>query len=187
MNKAQIRRNMILMRGDLTSRYVSDQSDMVFEKLIELDEVKNAQNIMIYSNFSNEVKTGKLAGWLLFHQKQLYLPVLDGSKLLIANMKSTCLELNCYGIAQPEKATACFAEPEEIDLFIVPGLAFDRHCNRIGFGKGYYDNLLCCVPDTVKIALAYDFQIVDKIEAEQQDIKMDIIVTPQTVLRRYKF
>jgi 5-formyltetrahydrofolate cyclo-ligase len=158
----------------------------VFESLIELDEVKNAKHIMIYSNFSNEVKTGKLAGWLLFHQKEVYLPVQDGPKLLIANMKSTCLEMNCFGIAQPEKATACFCEPSQIDLFIVPGLAFDRECNRIGFGKGYYDDLLSGAPDTVKIGLAYDFQIVDKIEAEEQDIKMDIIITPQAVIRRYR-
>jgi 5-formyltetrahydrofolate cyclo-ligase len=182
MDKAEIRQTMKLMRGDLTSKYVNDNSERVFESLIELDEVKNARHVMIYSNFANEVKTGKLAGWLLFHQKQVYLPVVDGSKLLIANMKSTCLEMNCFGIAQPEKASACFVQPSEIDLFIVPGLAFDMQCNRIGFGKGYYDGLLSQAKDNVKIGLAYDFQIVDKIGVEEQDIKMDMVVTPQSVI-----
>jgi 5-formyltetrahydrofolate cyclo-ligase len=75
-------------------------------------------------------------------------------------------------------------QPGEIDLFIVPGLAFDPHCNRIGFGKGYYDDLLAGAPDAIKIALAYDFQMVDKIQAEKHDVKMDMVVTPQKVFRR---
>ena len=184
MDKVQIRKKMLAMRGELTSKYVSDNSDGIFELLTGLPEVKNAKNVMIYSNFANEVKTGNLAGWLLFNKKQVFLPVLDGQKLLIANMKSTCFEMNRYGIAQPERTTASFVQPGEIDLFIVPGLAFDLHCNRIGFGKGYYDDLLAGAPDAIKIALVYDFQMVDKIQPEKQDVKMDMVVTPQKVIRR---
>jgi len=168
MDKAQIRKTMLARRWALTSKYVNDHSDRVFDLLAGLHEIKNAKNVMIYSHFANEVKTGKLAGWLLFHEKRVFLPVVDGDKLLIADMSSTCFEMNSYGIAQPEKETACFAKTEEIDVFIVPGLAFDAKGNRIGFGKGYYD----------------DFQITDTIIPERHDVKMDMVVTPKKVFRR---
>ena len=181
MNKAQIRKNMMAKRWALTSAYVSDQSDRVYERLVSLKEVCRAEKVMTYSHFSNEIKTGKLAGWLLFNKKHVFLPVVDGDILLVADMSSTCFEMNDFGIAQPEKATACMIEPEELDLVIVPGLAFDKKGNRIGFGKGFYDELLLKTPNAIKIALAYDFQIVDEIPCEEHDIKMDLVVTPKKV------
>lgn len=184
MDKTEIRKTMLARRWALTSKYVSDNSDRVFERLAGLPEIKNAKNVMIYSHFANEVKTGKLAGWLLFHEKRVFLPVVDGDKLLVADMSSTCFEMNSFGISQPEKETACFAGPDEIDVFIVPGLAFDAEGNRIGFGKGYYDDLLAMAPQAVKIALAYDFQMVEKIVPEMHDIFMDMVVTPKKIYRR---
>lgn len=184
MDKAEIRKTMLARRWALTSKYVSDHSDRVFERLAGLPEIKDAKNVMIYSHFANEVKTGKLAGWLLFHEKRVFLPVMDGEKLLVADMSSTCFEMNSFGIAQPEKETACFAQPDEIDVFIVPGLAFDAEGNRIGFGKGYYDDLLALAPETLKIALAYDFQMMDTITPEPHDIKMDLVVTPKKIYGR---
>ncbi len=184
MDKAEIRKTMLAQRRALTSKYVNDNSDRIFEMLVNLGEVKQAKNVMIYSHYANEVKTGKLAGWLLFHGMRVFLPVMDEDTLLVADMSSACFEMNCYGIAQPEKETAQFEDPSKIDLFVVPGLAFDRQGNRVGFGKGYYDDLLFKAPDAVKIALAYDFQVVDAISAEVHDIKMDILVTPKEVIGR---
>ena len=183
MEKAEIRKYILAQRGALTSKYVSGNSDRIFALLVGLSQVKQAKKVMIYSHFANEVRTGKLAGWLLFHGKRVFLPVVDENRLLAADIGSTCFEMNCYGISQPEKTTAQFEDPSKIDLFIVPGLAFDRKGNRIGFGKGYYDDLLLKAPDAQKIALAYDFQILDEIVAERHDIKMDILVTPKEVIR----
>lgn len=184
MEKAEIRKYILAQRGALTSKYVSGNSDRIFALLVNLTQVKQAKNVMIYSHFANEVRTGKLAGWLLFHGKRVFLPVVNDDSLLAADIGSTCFEMNCYGISQPEKETACFEDPSKIDLFIVPGLAFDRKGNRIGFGKGYYDDLLSKAPDAQKIALAYEFQILDEISAEPHDIKMDILITPKEVIRR---
>ncbi len=184
MDKAEIRKTMLARRWALTSKYVSDNSDRVFERLSALPEINGAKNVMIYSHFANEVKTGKLAGWLLFNEKRVFLPVVEGETLLVADMSSTCFEMNSFGIAQPEKETACFAQPGEIDVFIVPGLAFDEEGNRIGFGKGYYDDLLARAPKAVKIALAYDFQMIGTMTPEQHDIKMDMVVTPKKLYGR---
>ena len=74
-------------------------------------------------------------------------------------------------------------EPEKIDVVIVPGIAFDRNGHRIGFGCGYYDDFLKRARQAKKIALAYDFQIVDFIPAETHDVRVDVIVTPDGIIR----
>lgn len=183
MDKSKTRERMKEMRASLTSKYVNDNSERIFERLTGLQEIKSAKNVLIYSHYVNEVKTGGLAGWLLYYGKQVYLPVVDGDRLLIANMKSAVFEMNRYGISQPRKDSAKFAEAHEIDLIICPGLAFDKECNRIGFGKGYYDGLLKDT-DAFKIGLAYDFQVVGKIDTEPQDVPMDMVVTPRELIWR---
>jgi len=184
MEKAEIRKKMLAQRHALTSKYINDNSDLIFDLLTGLREIRDAKNVLIYSHFNNEVKTGKLAGWLLFNKKRVFLPVVDGDVLLVADMSSTCFELNTYGVAQPERETACFVRPDEIDLVIVPGLAFDEAGNRIGFGKGYYDDLLAQAVNATKIALAYDFQMTDGIHPEKHDIRMDMVATPKKIYGR---
>ena len=73
-------------------------------------------------------------------------------------------------------------EAVELDLIIVPGLAFDRHGDRLGLGKGYYDRLLQHIrPDAVKIAVAFECQIVDKIPVLPHDVRMDMVITENAV------
>ncbi len=183
MDKAKARERMKEMRAALTSKYVNDNSERIFERLTGLPELKDAGSVLIYSHFANEVKTGGLAGWLLFYGKQVFLPVVDGDKLLVANMKSSALELNHFGIAQPNKHKAAIVPVEDMDVIVCPGLAFDRSGSRIGFGKGYYDGLLAGAR-AFKIGLAYDFQVIGKIDAEAHDVQMDMVVTPREVIRR---
>ena len=81
------------------------------------------------------------------------------------------------GILEPlrEKKTV---NTDEIDLVIVPGLAFDKSGNRLGHGKGYYDRYLeRCGENVFFIGIAYDFQVLDTIPADAHDIKMNMIVT----------
>ena len=75
----------------------------------------------------------------------------------------------------------------KIDLIIVPGVAFDKEGNRIGFGRGYYDRFLENYSDSVKISIAYDFQLVEKIEAEKHDKKVDIIFLKNNLIEAKKY
>ena len=74
-------------------------------------------------------------------------------------------------------------DPSQIDLIIVPGAGFDRLGNRLGLGGGFYDRFLQKTPRALKIALAFQFQIVDKIPVESHDQKIDAIVTSEGVIR----
>lgn len=182
MTKQEIRSKIHDMRRQLTSKSIEDASVRVYEQLVGLNVLKDAKCVMTYSNFDNEIKTGTITGWLLFHGKEVCLPVIHNREMYAADIKSAPLELSVFGTAQPNFSSAKIIAPSEIDAVLVPGIAFDKDMERIGFGKGYYDEFLKKANNAVKIALAYDFQIIDSIEPKPYDLKMDMIVTPDGIL-----
>ncbi|WP_066648290.1 5-formyltetrahydrofolate cyclo-ligase [Christensenella timonensis] len=182
MTKQEIREKVLNMRRSLTSKYIEDESMKVMERLLNLPALKDGRNVLVYSDFDGEIKTAALTGWLLYHGAQVFLPVIHKKKMYAANIKSAVLELSCFGVAQPKYDEAELIEPGKLDLIIVPGIAFDRALNRIGFGGGYYDAFLKEASLAKKIALAYDFQILGQLVPEAHDIKMDMIVTPDEVI-----
>ncbi len=93
--------------------------------------------------------------------------------------QATQLRTNKWGIPEPVAATP--VPVEQIDLVLVPMLAFDKAGNRIGYGKGHYDRFLAqCRPDAQKIGLCY-FDPMKRIEVEPTDVAMDVVVTPKQV------
>ena len=98
--------------------------------------------------------------------------------LLYAGKES--LKTGVFGILEPSED--CEAVPEsEIDLIIVPGVAFDRQLNRMGRGKGYYDRLLSTL-QAPKIGICFDFQLQDTVPTESFDKKMDMIITEKEII-----
>lgn len=183
MTKQEIREKILSMRRGLTSKYIDDESAKIYELLTESGIFEGAGTVLSYSDFDNEVRTAMLTGWLMFRGMRLYLPCVRKKEMFAADIKSAGLELSKFGIAQPKFGEASFLEPEKIDVVIVPGIAFDRNGHRIGFGCGYYDDFLKRARQAKKIALAYDFQIVDFIPAETHDVRVDVIVTPDGIIR----
>lgn len=182
MEKTAIREKLLEMRRSLTSKFIEEASENVVSLVIQTKEVLNAKHVLIYSHFDNEIKTAKLTGWLLYQGKNVYLPVVDKKQMYAANIKRATLELNSFGIAQPKMDEADIVLPEKLDMVIVPGVAFDKEKNRVGYGGGYYDAFLKQTK-AYRMAFAYDFQIVDRIPATEYDEKMDAIATPDFVLK----
>lgn len=85
-------------------------------------------------------------------------------------------EKGSFGIPEPMESCRRVAG-DQIDCMIVPGLAFDHYGNRLGYGGGFYDRYLTGHPRIVKIAVAYDFQVTDRLPAEDHDIKMNYLAT----------
>ena len=170
------------MRGNLTSKYIDDASDKVFDQITQLPEVKKAKTILVYSDFANEIKTGKLTGWLLFHGAKVALPTIHGGKMYAIDIKGSHLELCDFGMTQPKYNEGAVIKPDKIDVIIVPGLAFDRQLNRVGFGKGYYDIFLKDAGKAKKIGICYDFQVLDTIPAEEQDVPMDMVISQDEII-----
>ncbi len=180
--KKQIRALLKDQRGALTSRFREDAAARILERVLEREEVQSARRVMLYSDFANEVPTAQLTGMLMYLGKEVFLPTMHENKIVAMRVKNALFEQNGFGITQPKYCAESACEPQKLDVIFVPGVAFDRAKNRLGFGKGYYDAFLRQAQSATTIALAYDFQIVGGIPAEEHDIPMNLIVTQEEII-----
>lgn len=191
MNKEEKKklRNIILDKRNSIDNYIKEGMDReLFNNLINLDLFKKAKSIFIYLSFGSEIDTRPIIDIALEDGKEVYIP-----KVYKSNKDMKAIRLNSYdnleensmGILEP-KDDSSFIAKENIDLIIVPGAVFDIHGNRIGYGGGYYDRFLADIKDKRnKVVLAYDLQVVDFIEVEEHDIKMDYIITNSRINKIY--
>lgn len=179
MNKVDIRRFIKAQKGllDTNERYSSAQA--VFAKLESTAEFKTARNILVYHSLNDELSTLEFIDkWAEI--KHLFLPRVNGSDLEILAYDRSALALGAFNIEEPTGNDICSIH--NIDLVIVPAIAYDSHGNRVGRGKGFYDRLLS-QSTALKIGVGYSFQLVDKIDAAPHDIPVDIVITPQAFIR----
>jgi len=156
-------------------------------RLIETPEWIAARTVMLYHSDETEVETHDLVLAALHTGKRVGLPRTEkGARTMtvleILDVKRD-LEVSRFGFKEPRKRLLTI-EPEEIDLVVVPGRAFDRHGTRLGRGAGYYDRFIAKHKlRAVTIGLAYDLQIVDEVPRQPHDRKIDLIVTESRVVR----
>ena len=185
VNKKNTRINILKIREALIEEDHDLKDNIIFEKLYNLDLYKNSNNIFVYINYKDEINTKKFINKALEEGKNIYVPKIyrdtKTMKAIFINSLDN-LEKNSMGILEPKDDTLVI-DKKDIDLIIVPGAVFDKNFNRIGYGGGYYDRYLEEIKEKDnKIALAYDFQIIDEIEYEDHDIKMDYIITDKRIL-----
>lgn len=92
------------------------------------------------------------------------------------------LKPGAFGIMEPDDACEEISA-EKIEFMIIPGLVFGRDMHRVGYGKGFYDKVLCCMENCVKCGVAYEFQVMDTAPHESHDIRMDLIVCENGVIK----
>jgi 5-formyltetrahydrofolate cyclo-ligase len=103
----------------------------------------------------------------------------NGVNLEILPYEETKLELGSFQIEEPTGDAV--TDPAEIEVIVVPAVAFDRKGNRLGRGKGFYDRLLSTTRATT-IGVGYDFQVFDELPVEEHDIPMDMVITQNNVI-----
>ncbi|MCS3919200.1 5-formyltetrahydrofolate cyclo-ligase [Fervidibacter sacchari] len=146
----------------------------------------NAQLAAFYMPIPDEIDIVPLIRWWQQRGLQVALPrTLRQEKRLEfrkVNRLDVDLQLGALGILEP-KPSCPLVMPEEIELIVVPGRAFDECCNRLGRGLGYYDRFLKNLPErTLKVALAFEFQIVKRIPTKPNDVPMDVVITERRTL-----
>lgn len=153
----------------------------IFKQIKTNNAFNKARTILLYMPHKNEVDLIEFLKENI-HKKNLVFPRVNKTKLTLHSVTSfDDFEVGSFAIIEP-KSTIQQINPENIDLAVIPGIVFDKNGNRIGYGKGFYDQLakqLKCK----KIGLAYDFQIVDKIPFESHDIPVDLIVTETKTIK----
>ncbi len=182
MSKSQLRKKIIQVRNNLTAAQVAEKSQNIAARLLDLEEYRRSRSIMTYLDFRNEVQTGDIIVKSLAAGKKVAVPVTDtaGHRLipsLLLNYPGD-LQPGVWGIPEPGPQALRPLDPEELDLVIVPGVAFDTAGNRLGFGRGFYDRFLPTTgPGTVFAALAYEFQVLPDVCPGPHDIPVHIILT----------
>lgn len=161
-------------------------AEAVRARALELPELAAADTVMLFASFRTELDTLPIAEWVLRTGKSLCLPRVLGPRLM-ASFRVTDLAAGLapgkWDIPEPREGSA-EVPPEAIDLVFVPGSAFDEEGHRCGYGGGFYDNYLPLTrPGTPWVALAFEAQLVAKIDCEDHDLPVTAIVTERRVIR----
>ncbi len=163
----------------LLEREKESAAEEVFSQLEKTAAFIMAENILMYHSLPDELQTIKfLKKW--HDRKRFFLPRVNGVNLDILPYEESRLELGSFHIEEPTGDNV--ADVNDIELMIIPAVAFDRKGNRLGRGKGFYDRLLSSSRAT-KIGVGYEFQLFDSIPSEAHDVPMDMIITQKTVIK----
>lgn len=186
MSKKSIRNIILSKRKTMSENEVISKSNRIIKTFMDSDFYKSSKVIMTYVDFRNEVKTNDLIIQSLPY-KRIIVPktVPETKELILSELKDFELDLDIgeYGVLEPSKDSIRVVSHDIIDLILVPGSVFDVKGNRIGYGAGYYDRFFSKLDKSIpKIALAYDFQIVDKLTPDNYDVPMDYIITESRII-----
>ncbi len=173
--KKQIRKDIKQLKTAISLEEKLQRSKIIFLKLEQNKFFQQASCVMLYWSMNDEVQTHDFViKWAAF--KQIILPSVQNDELVLRkfNGMQSLKTGEKYGIQEPEGED--FDDFAKIDVVIVPGVAFDKSNNRLGRGKAYYDKLLNKM-NAYKIAVGFDFQMIDHVPVDEYDVKMDEVIT----------
>lgn len=177
MSIFSLRQALRQTRKDLSQDFVREASRIISDKIIATTAFQHSQHIAYYLPHENEVDLSRVATQALALQKQLYLPVFSAPHHLHFYRvdKHTTYQKNKFGILEP--ISDVLIEIDQLDLMLIPLVAFDDRGYRMGRGLGCYDRYLARAHDCLCFGVAYECQRVSSISAEVWDIPMTAIIT----------
>lgn len=179
--KMAIRQELRERRKALTETSYAEKSKIIREKLESLEAFREATKILVYLSNEEEVDTKELVKDCVRTGRRVYAPKVEGDSLIICPVQDWQeLKPGAFGILEPCQ-TIDAEHPAEMDLILVPGIGFDHHGHRLGYGRGFYDRLL---KDSkgLKVGLAFDEQLVEELPIEAHDIALDLIITDSGII-----
>jgi 5-formyltetrahydrofolate cyclo-ligase len=177
LQKKLLRNEIRTLKKQQSKEDLRAQSDEITRKLLADSHILDAQIIAMYYPLPDEVDVASAMNELYSDGKGIYLPhvVSDGKMVFCRYKGQESLRKGAFGIMETIGETLnCL---DNISVIIVPGMAFDADGNRLGRGKGYYDRMLMSMPNTYKIGVCFNFQMVDNVPAEPFDIKMNAVIS----------
>lgn len=175
--KQTLRRQFIACLKNIPS--YKRRSAQIVDNLLHSNPFQLSSKILLYYSTQSEVATHDLIDYCLYNSKHVFLPFVKqlaiGQVKIINELKQTKL-----GIKIPVKI---FKRIPQLDLVIMPGLAFDREGYRLGHGQGWYDRFIAnLAPSTLKIGLCFEEQLIDKLPHSKDDQRIDMLITEQQTL-----
>lgn len=181
--KEEIRRRVLEQRKNMPAEEVELKSQQIQGRLFNSTYYQSSRTIMTYVDFQNEVETRGIIRGAISEGKIIAVPLTGPNySLLPVKIESLDdLEPGNKGILEPKKVD--IVDLKKLDLVLMPGVAFDRYGNRLGYGLAYYDRFLAqLLPSTMIVALAYSFQVVQTLPFEEHDKKVNLIITENEII-----
>lgn len=181
MEKQEMRVTMRRMLKTLNLAYLLDQSSLACERLIKTSEWQEASSVTCYCSMTFEFQTRKLLEAAFASKKRVFLPKVMSDRHMLMLEATSMADVdswpqNKWGIPEPPLGRE---EPQELSLVVVPGLAFDATCKRLGQGAGFYDTWLAALKTRPPVvALALDEQLVRGVPHDDHDVPVDVVLTP---------
>lgn len=173
MNKDDIRRQVRARKTMLDAEERLEAARSVFETLSKMAAFVMADKVLMYHSLPDELSTHEFID-AFADAKEFFLPRVNGLDLEILPYDRTHMHLGAFQIEEPDGDDT--VDIDQMDLVVVPAVAYDRRGNRIGRGKGYYDRLLSRAR-AITVGVCYDFQLFDEFEAEEHDIPVDFVIS----------
>ena len=185
LSKKRLREELQLIRDNISPEMRKREIEIIKNSLISSELYKNAKSIFIYNSFRSEVNTAGIVNIALEESKKVALPIINideySMRACEINLETVFIQ-DAYGISTPDISKSKIINPTEIDLAIVPLIAYDNFGNRLGYGAGYYDRYLPNLrEDTVIMGLAFSNQLVEELPIEEHDKKLEYVVTVEYI------
>ena len=185
--KKRLRREALRRRRELSAGAVREKSSRIMGSIFSMNEWAEASLILFYvDSKDNEVETRGAIERAIREGRRVACPITNlATKTLVFSEIHGLDELvpGCFGLLEPREKQAKPVEVADASLVIVPGIAYDGQCNRLGYGGGFYDRVLA-EASAPSVAPAYDYQIVDEVPMGEYDQLVDRIVTETRVIER---
>ncbi|MDO4534690.1 MAG: 5-formyltetrahydrofolate cyclo-ligase [Clostridium perfringens] len=185
MRKQDIRKIIRRKREELNKEIKKELDLRIMNNFFQSGYIDKSNVIFIYVNMDSEINTVDIITKLLEMGKRVAVPkVIPGSKEMVALEIKSLSDLNesgAFGILEPDITKKNVGD--EVDLIILPGLAFDKRGYRIGYGGGFYDRFLEKYNKVKRLSLCYNFQIIENIPEEDFDEAIDTIITEDKIVK----
>lgn len=190
--KIELRKAVIERRASMSLPTRQTANRVISKRVLAMGGFNDAQTVMAYMSLAAEISTMEIVRAVLAQGKVLILPKVNRAekKLDLFRVKNIDSDLTpgIWGILEPDPERCEKISAEDIEFVLVPGLAFDAHCNRLGYGGGYYDRLLQDLgPFASLVAPAFALQIVERVPIEEHDIPLNVIITEEQKYVRHEF
>lgn len=175
ISKSEIRKKAKAEVKNLSLKEREEKSALIFKTIASLEPIMQAKTIALYASLPDEVISHQAIEHFAA-TKRVVLPRVAGEDMDFYDYNPEDLATGAFGISEPQGLIPC--HPSEIDVIIIPGVAFSAQGSRCGRGKGYYDKYLSRHSfRALKIGVCYKEQLCDNIPTEPHDITMDIVVS----------
>lgn len=182
--KKALRKEILTRRKNIDAAEKEEMDKKILNRFFESKYYKEAKNIFIYISYDSEINTREIINKAFKDGKKIYVPRTEFETRLMDAVEITSFDnliKSSYGILEPSMEVLQ-VNPNKLDLIVVPGVAFDRNGGRMGYGAGFYDRYFKKINKDnikriVKLALAYDFQVLEKVPMSVQDVPVDFIIT----------